>query len=152
MAQEQIKDNKEELNKMKQKPPIDTLFACDLYRTAIDDFSKEHPEISAAYLFGSTAIGRSRPGSDVDIAFITKKPIDQMKIIEWETSLSNFIGKDVDLVIFNQASPLLKHQILKHGLLIKETHPKDRIKYETIARYEYLDTQQLFKELGVAHG
>jgi len=57
-----------------------------------------------AYDLCCTATGRSRPGSDADIAFITKKPIDKMKIIEWETSLSNLVRKDVDVVIFNQVS------------------------------------------------
>ena len=33
-----------------------------------------------------------------------------------ETALSNMLHRDVDLVIFGQSSPLLRHQILKFDL------------------------------------
>lgn len=118
----------------------------------LDEFFKEHQEIAAAYIFGSYATGRTRPGSDVDIALMLRKPIPQLQRIEWETSLSNLLKKDVDLVIFSQATPLLQHQILKYGILIKETDPKARVRQETRARSEYLDTMHLFKELKQAHG
>ncbi|WP_279614670.1 nucleotidyltransferase domain-containing protein [Desulfovermiculus halophilus] len=65
-----------------------------------------------------------------------------------ETSVSSQIGIDVDLVIFHQAPPLLQHQVLKYGRLIFEKNRSERIRQETWARYEYLDTRYLYKELG----
>jgi hypothetical protein len=52
-------------------------------------------------------------------------------------------------VIFHQAQILLQHQILKYGSLIFEQNASERIKQETMARREYLDTRFLFKELAV---
>ena len=62
-----------------------------------------------------------------------------------ETSLSNILRKDVDLVIFGEATPLLQHQILKYGDLIYERDPKERTRQEVSARREYLDTTFLYR-------
>jgi hypothetical protein len=55
------------------------------------------------------------------------------------------MGKDVDVVIFNEGTPLLQHQILKYGLLVYEMDPKERVRQEVISRREYLDSQFLYK-------
>ena len=104
--------------------------------------------IQAAYLFGSRARGRAKKKSDLDLAVISAQDISGWERIEMETDLSNQLGIDVDLVIFHQLNPLLQHQILKHGRLIFEKDRSERIRQETRARYEYLDTRYLYKELG----
>ena len=104
--------------------------------------------IQAAYLFGSRVRGREKKKSDLDLAVVSTQNISGWERIEMETDLSNQIGVDVDLVIFHQANPLLQHQILKHGRLIMEKSRPERIRQETWARYEYLDTRHLHKELG----
>jgi hypothetical protein len=68
-----------------------------------------------------------------------------MERVQLETSLSNFLGKDVDLIIFGEATPLLQHQILKYGCLIYERDPKERMRQEIAARREYLDTTFLYR-------
>ncbi len=66
-----------------------------------------------------------------------------------ETELSNLLHMDVDLVVFHQAQALLQHQILKYGHLLYEGDASVRVKQETMARREYLDTRFLFRELAV---
>lgn len=68
--------------------------------------------------------------------------------VELETCLSNLLGKDVDLIIFSQATPFLQHQIMKYGCLVYETDPKERIRQEVMARSEYLDIGFLYKNIG----
>lgn len=104
--------------------------------------------IQAAYLFGSRAREREKKKSDLDLAVVSTEDISGWERIEMETDLSSQIGVDVDLVIFHQANPLLQHQILKHGRLILEKNRSERIRQEKWARYEYLDTRHLHKELG----
>lgn len=101
-------------------------------------FFEGRPEISAAYLFGSEATGRQRRGSDVDLALMARRDIRGFERVHLETELSNLLGRDVDVVIFGQASPLLKHQILRYGV---------RVRQEVAGRYEYLDTRFLHREL-----
>ena len=116
-------------------------------QAVLREFSNDHAEAVAAYVFGSLATGKERAGSDIDIAIITNKKIPGVTKINWETELSNAIGKDVDLVIFNQAGILLRHQILKYGKLIFIRDDRLRIKEEVMARKEYLDLRYLFKEM-----
>jgi hypothetical protein len=55
------------------------------------------------------------------------------------------MNRDVDLVIFGDASPLLKHQILKYGHLVFESDHKERVRQEVAARREYFDSLTLYK-------
>ena len=116
-------------------------------------FALAHPDIVAAYIFGSAATGCSRPGSDLDLAIMTLKEMPGFQRIAYETELSNVLGCDVDLVVFGQSGVLLQHQILKNGHLVYEADPAARVRQEVLARYEYLDTRFLYKELrNSAHG
>jgi len=103
--------------------------------------------IAAVYLFGSTATGRNRKGSDLDLAIVTKRTISGRERLRIEADLSSRLQRDIDLVIFGQAAPLLQHQILKNGRLIYENDPAERIRQEVRARAEYLDTRRLFREI-----
>jgi len=119
----------------------------DIYFQQLSSIFKKMKWLAAAYLFGSTATGRDRRGSDLDLAIITKKTISGRERLRMETDLASRLGRDVDLVVFGQASTLLQHQILKHGRLICENNPAERIRQEVQARAEYMDTKYLFREI-----
>ena len=103
--------------------------------------------IAAVYIFGSTATGRDLRGSDIDLAIISKKAIARRERLRLEAELSTRLRRDIDLVVFGQAAPLLQHQILKYGRLICENDPAERVRQEVQARAEYLDTRCLFREI-----
>ena len=111
------------------------------------DFASSCDSIAVVYLFGSAARGSMRESSDIDIAVMTFCPIPTMKRINWETELSNILRRDVDVVVFSQVDSLLQHQVLKYGKLLYEKNSKERVRQETAARREYLDTRFLFKEI-----
>ncbi len=115
--------------------------------SAIRIFAQSKEAIAAVYVFGSFAVGKNRKTSDLDIAVMTCRNIQGWERIEWETELSRILKIDADLTIFHQASPLLQHQILKHGRLIVEKYGKERIRQEVFARFAYLDTEFLYKEM-----
>lgn len=112
-------------------------------------FFRRRRKIAAVYLFGSTATGRDHRGSDLDLAIVSKKRLSESERIALETELSSLLQRDVDLIVFGQATPLLQHQILKYGRLICENVPEERIRQEVLARAEYLDTRYLFREIPV---
>jgi predicted nucleotidyltransferase len=103
--------------------------------------------IAAVYLFGSTATGRDLRGSDLDLAIVTKKRISSRERLKIAADLSSRLRRDVDLVVFGQAAPLLQHQILKYGRLICENDPAERVRQEVRARAQYMDTRRLFREI-----
>ena len=110
-------------------------------------YVKAHSDIIALYIFGSVAQNKDKKNSDIDIALIPKHPMDGFQRIDIETELSNMLNRNVDLVIFTQASPLLKHQILKYGQLVYENNRDERIRHEVFSRFEYWDSNYLFKEI-----
>jgi uncharacterized protein len=111
----------------------------------INNFARGHVEIVAIYIFGSIATAKNRAGSDIDVAIMFRSPIKGMERVQLETSLSNLLERDVDLIVFEEVSPLLQHQILKYGCLVYESDPKERVRQEVVARREYLDTTVLHK-------
>ncbi len=97
-----------------------------------------------AYLFGSRARGQAGPLSDTDIAVYLDRRVKQgeyrLKLME---RLSKFLKSDhLDLVVLNQAPPLLRHEIIKYGRLLKENAAR-RIPFETEVIRECLDTAYL---------
>ena len=59
--------------------------------------------LAAAYLFGSTVTGRKRPGSDLDLAIITKKTISGRERLKMETDL--VVGIPYQFLYVNQRYP-----------------------------------------------
>jgi len=130
------------------------LMIAEAHLEKIQALCKSRGMIVAAYVFGSSATGKDRRGSDVDVAIMIRGLMDGFAWVELETALSNLLGKDVDLVIFDRASPLLQHQILKYGRLIYEADPKERVRQEVVSRRRYLDSLFLYRIIAKdrAHG
>lgn len=70
------------------------------------------PSLLAVYLFGSQALGEAMESSDVDLAVYHSEDLDTLTLWYLSSELANLLGKDVDLVDFNQASTVFQSQIL----------------------------------------
>ena len=82
---------------------------------------ESRPEVLDAYLFGSLARGESRAHSDVDVAvFVRPEALDGPGFgyaADLGSDLQKALGRaDVDVVILNQAPPVLYHAVLRDGL------------------------------------
>ena len=100
------------------------------------------PEYLVVYLFGSQARGEARPDSDVDLAFwrdSASAPTLEEQPYGYAAQLGQALGKEVDLIELNRASPDLVHRVLRDGKLLLERDRSARIRYETAARRTYLD-------------
>ncbi len=112
----------------------------------------DRDHVVAAMLFGSQATGRTGPLSDIDIAVWLDPalPPERRSHLRSELLLAaiDALGTDeVDVVVLNEAPPLLRHRALKGALRLFERDPRTRIRLETIALLDYLDTAQLRKTL-----
>jgi predicted nucleotidyltransferase len=95
-----------------------------------------------AYLFGSTARGVARPGSDLDVAvlFASDPPHTLAGLhLDLADDLSAATGRPVDLVVLNRAPVDLVHRVLRDGILLLERDRSARISFEVHARAEYFD-------------
>ena len=79
---------------------------------------KGYPEIELAFLFGSFAGGTATPESDVDIAILFRQAPAYCRREEIQAALSSAINREVDLVVLNGASPILRMQVLKKGIIL----------------------------------
>jgi uncharacterized protein len=115
----------------------------------LEHFFKETDEVSLVFLFGSTATGRSRRKSDVDIAILFKPPpgVDQSEdISDMAGRLSVLLGKEVDLVQLDRASPVLKMQVLKNGVLVYASDKRHFYQFQMDTINQYDDLKRVREE------
>ena len=76
--------------------------------------------MSAVWIFGSQAKKTAGPLSDVDVALLYQpgKVPDVEFQLSLKEDLASLLKKEVDLVVLNQANPILKHQVYKTGKII----------------------------------
>ncbi len=101
--------------------------------------------VNAAYLSGSLA-GRAAFGhlSDIDIAILLMDQIKSDQFLDYQMYFFSELAKrleseSIDVVILNQASLLLKLQVIKYGQILFSRDEKRRILFETKAVMDYLD-------------
>jgi len=96
-----------------------------------------------AYLFGSQAEGTARPLSDIDLAVLLPSNLAGVERFRIQLKLIDDCGvafqrSDVDVVILNEASPLLAYEVVKHGKLLYEdeaSRPATDFAVYTLSRY-----------------
>ncbi|MDO3376772.1 type VII toxin-antitoxin system MntA family adenylyltransferase antitoxin [Geoalkalibacter halelectricus] len=106
----------------------------------------EIPQVKFAYLFGSHARGDAGPLSDIDVAVYLDRRLDPFRFrLSLLESLAHRLGTErFDLVTLNDASPLLRYEVVRQGVVIKENRQR-RIPFEVRALSEYFDTEHLRK-------
>lgn len=117
-------------------------------------YFKNHKEVLFAYIFGSQITKKTNKFSDIDIAIF----IDKIKIndelyrygyqAETLTDIMNLLGTNkVDLVILNDAKPLLRHRVIYFGELIHSINEKERINFQVDTINKYMDYKMLQKKI-----
>ena len=79
------------------------------------DVLARFPAVVLAVLFGSVALGRQRPDSDLDIAVAARQALtaaEKMALIE---ALAERTGRPVDLIDLKVVTEPLLGQIVRHG-------------------------------------
>jgi uncharacterized protein len=100
--------------------------------------------VAAVYLFGSTARGAARPGSDVDVAVLFDAPpsptLSGPRLVI-EGDLERALGAPVDLVVLNDAPVDLRARVLRDGALLIDRDRSARIAFEVRTRNEAFDLE-----------
>jgi predicted nucleotidyltransferase len=106
----------------------------------VRDFFQSQSSIRLVFLFGSASKGRLTNESDIDIAVLFEKTPDYFQIQQIAGKLEETLQREVDLVVLNAASPILRMQVLKYGSLIIGSDSNDFKKFfgDTINQYEDL--------------
>jgi len=114
------------------------------------------PEILEAYLFGSQARRGAQLRSDVDVAVY----VDPDRLVDspfgYAAELTAEIvallqSNDVDVVVLNQAPPLLYHRVLRDGLRLFTRDAPATTTREGRALSRYCDFVPHLRKIDVAH-
>lgn len=113
----------------------------------------DHDDVVAAMLIGSQALGTAGPLSDVDIAIWHDPALDSRGRFDLQLSLAQEAGSalgtdEIDVVMLNHAPPLVRHRAIRDGKRLVERDREERVRLETRAILDYLDTAPLRAELG----
>lgn len=117
---------------------------------SLKKFLEKDPNILFALVFGSAAEGKLRNDSDIDVAVYIKKLLNPLEYLKLATELSEMIKREIHLVVLNEASPLLRHQIMKNNkiLFIKDFDTYANFREKTMTDYdEYLYVSDNYKLL-----
>ena len=100
--------------------------------------------VLALYLFGSAAGDRRTRLSDIDIAVLLPDSVPKGEYLdrrlEMTVELMGLLHEDdIDLVILNEAPPLLKHRVVTRGRVVFCRDERARNRFEARVILEYLD-------------
>jgi len=103
----------------------------------------------AGYIFGSTLKGRGFKG-DLDVGLLVEKEALEKGMIKVQNKIYMGLRKelgreDIDVVILNDAPPLLRYAVVKDGVLVYERDRDERIEFEVRTMLEYFDFQRIRK-------
>ncbi|MFQ6058692.1 MAG: nucleotidyltransferase domain-containing protein [Anaerolineae bacterium] len=121
--------------------------ATEVDTKVLADYFASQPDVVAAYLFGSRAVGRARPGSDVDTAVLLSEEDGMVRFerrLRLISEVSDICGREADVIVLNDAPPLLQHQVLKHGQLLFERDRAARVEFEVRAGKVYADLKPMY--------
>jgi predicted nucleotidyltransferase len=101
-------------------------------------------KVCFAYLFGSQARQDAGKLSDIDIAIYLDHGIDgfRYRLYLMEAIIKIVKNDKVDIIILNNATLLMCHQVVKNGVVLKDDK-RQRLDFETQVLGEYHDTEHL---------
>jgi predicted nucleotidyltransferase len=132
----------------------ETRMDLDAFHRPLQCLFQQHP-VRLAYLFGSQATRRTHPSSDVDVAVLLDESLTSDKRFAERLrlfgDLLRILGTEhVDLVMLNEAPPLLAYETLRHGVLLYCADAQTRIEFQVRTLRTYEDTIPLRRILSEA--
>jgi predicted nucleotidyltransferase len=107
-------------------------------------------------LFGSAAQDRLRADSDIDIAYMSNSRTSPYDISMLSQRLADKLGREVDLVHFQEASSVFKAQIVEYGIVLFEKDEFSRKSAYMYALKEYArlneERQQVLRRINPPEG
>ena len=107
----------------------------------------EQMDVVVGYLFGSVARGQATPRSDVDIAVLLDPELDAQTMVERQLALMSTLAPysdlEVQVVLLNQATPLLAYEAVREGVCLVERTQAERVAFEVAAMKRYFDVQPM---------
>jgi len=111
----------------------------------LKDFLEGRGQILLFFVFGSFVTRRVTPHSDIDIGILFETVPDVYETNRLRDELTGLLNRDTDVIVLNNASPILRMQVLKKGMLVfsKERRYFHQFFVDTVNQYD--DLKQIRK-------
>ncbi|MDP2158238.1 MAG: nucleotidyltransferase domain-containing protein [Nitrospirota bacterium] len=123
-----------------------TSFMAEGIAGSLRAYCKDREDILLAFIFGSAVSGRLTKESDVDVAVLFRNKPDFSEVLRIRDGASEATGREIDLVLLNNASPVICMQVLRAGKLIKSEGASVYSNFVVKTVKEYADLKQIRKE------
>lgn len=125
-------------------------------RASLERALAPRAEVLEAYLFGSEARGEAQPHSDVDVAvFVDPGRTEEAPFgyaAELTSLLQSALGRnDVDVVVLNDAPPMLYGHVLRDGVRLLARDLRATTVRESQALSRYFDFLPQLAKIEAAH-
>lgn len=98
-----------------------------------------------AYIFGSSAINKENKYSDVDLAiYINDKKVLKSQYLNLKREIMDISSKEVDIVILNDASPLVKKEVFSTGIKLFSKDEEFESNFIVHTYFEYEDMKKYY--------
>ena len=93
----------------------------EIRRTLADALTRDGHGVASAYLFGSVAEGRAHRESDVDVGVLLNRNVHPTAPVRFDArlrligELSAALGREVDVVVLNDAPPQFARRVVTTG-------------------------------------
>lgn len=108
----------------------------------IESVRSKIENVKLIYLFGSFASGQQRADSDLDIAILPIKALDNLTRWQIAQELACELDIDVDLVDLNTASTVLCQQVITQGQLLWGSTNDDAFAVKTMSMNQHLQVER----------
>jgi predicted nucleotidyltransferase len=119
----------------------------------LGDALRSDEAVVAVFLFGSAVTGHVGHESDVDVGILFAEAPAAAARVELRERLSREFGRDVDLVVLNDASPIVVRQALKGVCaFVRDTSALVHFKVRANGAYDDLKRVRRPIELAIVRG
>ena len=113
----------------------------DTEKNVIVDYLTQKVNPDLIYVFGSYSKNRERKNSDIDIAYLKKKKIDEYKLFLLAQELADKLNQEVDLIDIKRVSTVFKTQIIQGNLIYNRDNYK-KMEFELKVLRDYANLNQ----------
>jgi predicted nucleotidyltransferase len=98
-----------------------------------------------AYIFGSAVNNKQNKYSDVDLAlYLVDEEIDTNEYLDLKRELMDIVSRDIDIVILNDASPLVKKEVFSSGIKLFSKDEEFESDFIVHTYFEYEDMKKYY--------
>lgn len=97
------------------------------------------PEVRLAFLFGSSVTKGLASANDIDVAVAFAHSVSLLEQCELGARLEEIAGREVDLVDLDEASTLLRWEVVRNGVVLWARDQRELADFRARVPLEYFD-------------